>query len=287
MKGIILAGGHGTRLYPLTKYISKQLLPIYDKPMIFYPLSTLMLAGIDDILLISTSKDIQKYKEVLGTGKTFGISIQYAVQDDPRGIAESFIIGKDFIKKDSVALILGDNVFYGAELTNKLRSRSKDIDGACIFACQVSNPSQFGILKFNKSGHVIKVIEKPDKPPSNYAVTGLYFYDNDVINYASKLKPSARNELEITDINNLYLKDKNLSIEKLGRGFSWLDTGTPDSLLEASIFVQILEKRQGIKIACLEEIALKNGWIDKKQINQNIRKNNYNSSYSNYLKKLL
>lgn len=286
MKGIILAGGHGTRLHPLTSYISKQLLPIYDKPMIFYPLSTLMLAGIREILLISTSKDIKKYEDVLGSGEKFGIEIQYSIQEEPKGIAESFIIGEDFINGDTVALILGDNIFYGADLTNKLIKNVGLKDGACIFACQVSNPESFGILQFDED-RVVNIIEKPKNPISNFAVTGLYFYDSAVTDYAKQISPSSRGELEITDINNIYLKQKKLKIEKLGRGFAWLDTGTVDSLLEASSFVQIIEKRQGIKIACLEEIALNNSWISKDDIAKNTKNENHNSSYANYLKKLL
>ena len=287
MKGIILAGGHGTRLFPLTSYISKQLLPIYDKPMIYYPLSTLMLAGIREILIISTEKDIGKYKNVLGTGDRFGIDIQYAIQNEPKGIAESFIIGKNFINKESVALILGDNVFYGAELTSKLQKHSNLTDGACVFACHVSNPEDFGILEFDSDDKVVNIVEKPKNPISNFAVTGLYFYDSAVTEYAKELSPSDRGELEITDINNIYLKQKKLKIERLGRGFAWLDTGTVDSLLEASNFVQIIEKRQGFKIACLEEIALNNNWVSKDDIAKSIKDQNYNSSYANYLKNLL
>jgi glucose-1-phosphate thymidylyltransferase len=286
MKGIILAGGHGTRLFPLTSYISKQLLPIYDKPMIYYPLSTLMLAGIREVLLISTDQDIQKYKHVLGDGTRFGIQIQYAIQDEPRGIAESFIIGEDFINNETVALILGDNVFYGAELTAKLMKNSDLRDGACIFACQVSNPESFGILEFDSNDNVVNIVEKPTSPISNYAVTGLYFYDSSVTKYAKELSPSDRNELEITDINNIYLKQKKLKIVKLGRGFTWLDTGTVDSLLEASNFVQIIEKRQGIKIACLEEIALNNQWITADDIKKSIENYSINSSYLSYLERL-
>jgi len=287
MKGIILAGGHGTRLFPLTSYISKQLLPIYDKPMIYYPLSTLMLAGIREVLIISTEKDIGKYEDVLGAGDRFGIDIQYAIQAEPKGIAESFIIGKNFINKESVALILGDNVFYGAELTSKLQKHSNLTDGACVFACHVSNPEDFGILEFDSDDKVVNIVEKPKNPISDFAVTGLYFYDSAVTEYAKELSPSDRGELEITDINNIYLKQKKLKIERLGRGFAWLDTGTVDSLLEASNFVQIIEKRQGFKIACLEEIALNNNWVSKDDIAKSIKDQNYNSSYANYLKNLL
>lgn len=287
MRGIVLAGGHGTRLHPLTKYISKQLLPIYDKPMIFYPLSTLMLAGISDILIISTSKDIKKYEDVIGNGSLYGMKIQYAIQDQPRGIAESFIIGREFIGTDSVALILGDNIFHGADLKKKLQERTDNITGACIFACQVNNPSEFGVIEFDESGKVLKIIEKPNNPPSNYAVTGLYFFDNKVVEHASKLKPSKRNELEITDLNNIYIRNKSMHVEKLGRGFAWLDTGTPDSLHEAGTFVQIVEKRQGIKIACLEEIAIQNRWITKEEVKNNINQIKSVSSYYNYLRKIL
>ena len=287
MKGIILAGGHGTRLFPLTSYISKQLLPIYDKPMIYYPLSTLMLAGIREVLIISTEKDIRKYEDVLGAGDRFGIDIQYTIQAEPKGIAESFIIGEDFIDGDAVALILGDNIFYGADLTAKLKKNVALKDGACVFACQVSNPESFGILEFNDDDKVVNIVEKPKNPTSNFAVTGLYFYDSSVTNYAKQISPSHRGELEITDINNIYLKKEKLKIEKLGRGFAWLDTGTVDSLLEASNFVQIIEKRQGFKIACLEEIALNHNWVSKDDIAKSIKDQNYNSSYANYLKNLL
>ena len=287
MKGIILAGGHGTRLFPLTSYISKQLLPIYDKPMIYYSLSTLMLAGIRDVLLISSSRDLQTYENVLGNGDNFGINIEYAPQESPNGIAESFLIGENFIEGNKVALILGDNIFYGANLTKILIERSTFKSGACIFACKVNNPSDFGVLEFNQQNLPISIHEKPTNPPSNFAVTGLYFYDSKVVDFAKKLSPSKRGELEITDINNMYLKQNELYVEKMPRGVTWLDTGTVDSLIEAGNFVQIIEKRQGIKIACLEEIALNNGWITKNQIEINLSQNNHKSSYSLYLKELL
>lgn len=287
MKGIILAGGHGTRLFPLTSYISKQLLPIYDKPMIYYSLSTLMLSGIRDVLLISSSRDLKTYEDVLGNGRNFGINIEYALQESPNGIAESFLIGENFIGNNKVALILGDNIFYGANLTKILRERSTFDKGACVFACKVNNPSDFGVLKFDEENLPISIHEKPVDPPSNFAVTGLYFYDSKVVDYAKQLSPSQRGELEITDINNMYLNQNELAVERLPRGVTWLDTGSVDSLLEAGNFVQIIEKRQGIKIACLEEIALDSGWITKATISENLKENNYQSSYSIYLRGLL
>lgn len=262
MKGIILAGGSGTRLYPLTKAISKQLLPIYDKPMIYYPLSVLMLAGIQEILLITTRRDVQLFKDSLGNGSQWGISIQYAVQEEPRGLADAFIIGEEFIGKDSVCLILGDNIFFGQGFTPLLKQAVNLKEGALVFGYQVKDPSRFGVVEFDSEKKVVSIEEKPEKPKSNYAVTGLYFYDNSVISIAKDVKPSNRGELEITDINKEYLKRKKLKVQLLGRGFAWLDTGTFESLLEAGQFVETVQKRQGYMIACLEEIALNNGWID-------------------------
>lgn len=261
MKGIVLAGGSGTRLYPITKGISKQLLPIYDKPMIFYPLSVLMLAGIKDILIITAPDDLDSYKKLLGDGSNFGICLSYEVQSLPNGIAEAFIIGENFIGKDKVALILGDNIFYGQGFTPMLQKASQSEKGAVLFGYKVNDPREFGVIDFDNDLNVISIEEKPLIPKSNYAVTGLYFYNNDVVSIAKNIKPSERGELEITSLNNIYLHKKNISVQILGRGFAWLDTGTHDSLLEAGSFVQTLEYRQGIKIACLEEIALNNKWL--------------------------
>jgi glucose-1-phosphate thymidylyltransferase len=265
-KGIVLAGGSGTRLHPITKGISKQLLPIYDKPMIYYPISVLMIADIKEILLISTPHDIDSYKRLLGDGSSFGISIEYAVQPNPGGLAEAFIIGADFIDDDNVALILGDNVFYGqgfSQVLNEIRESSK---GATVFGYHVNDPHRFGVVEFDKSMKAISIQEKPENPKSNFAVTGLYFYDNRVKEIAKSLERSQRGELEITDINSVYLNEGKLNVEILGRGFAWLDTGTHDSLIEASTFVQIVETRQGLKIACLEEIGFEKGWISKEQL---------------------
>jgi glucose-1-phosphate thymidylyltransferase len=265
-KGIVLAGGSGTRLYPITMGISKQQLPIYDKPMIYYPISVLMLAGIQDILIISTPDDINGYKKLLGSGNQFGVRFEYAIQEKPEGIAQAFIIGEEFIGNNNVSLVLGDNIFYGQNFSKNLEKATNFDDGATLFGYHVQNPSDFGVLEFDKKAIVKSIQEKPKSPKSNYAVTGLYFYDNAVLSIAKKIQPSKRRELEITDINNEYLKMGKLRVEILGRGFAWLDTGTHDSLLQASHFVQTVEHRQGLKIACLEEIGYKKGWLSKKDI---------------------
>ncbi len=265
-KGIVLAGGSGTRLHPITKGVSKQLLPVYDKPMIYYPISVLMLAGIKELLIISTPEDIPCYQRLLGDGSDFGIEIEYAIQPNPNGLAQAFLIGEDFIGDSNVALILGDNIFYGQNFTANLKAATSKANGATIFGYHVKDPERFGVVDFDDSNKVISILEKPSKPKSNYAVTGLYFYDNDVIKIANTIKPSARGELEITDINNIYLNRGDLAVELLGRGFAWLDTGTHDSLIEAGQFVQTIEHRQGLKVACLEEIAFYQGWISKDQL---------------------
>jgi len=286
MKGIILAGGAGTRLYPITKSISKQIIPIYDKPMIYYPLSVLMLAGIREILIISTPKDIQLYKDLLGDGSQIGIRLSYEIQPSPDGLAQAFIIGEQFIGKDNVCLILGDNIFYGYGFSNILTQTAKLKDGAIVFGYYVNNPHRYGVAEFDNSGKVLSLEEKPEKPKSNYAVTGLYFYSNDVIQKAKSLKPSKRGELEITDLNRMYLHENRLKVELLGRGFAWLDTGTYDNLIDAGHFVQTIEKRQGYKIACLEEIALRQGFIDEDQMIACIA-GTPNSSYRIYLERVL
>ncbi|MDO5291412.1 MAG: glucose-1-phosphate thymidylyltransferase RfbA [bacterium] len=286
MKGIILAGGSGTRLYPLTMVTSKQLLPIYDKPMIYYPLSVLMNAGIREILIISTPDDTPRFQSLLGDGNQFGISLSYAVQESPDGLAQAFIIAEDFIGEDSVAMILGDNIFHGHGLTKRLRQAANKANGATVFGYYVDDPERFGIVEFNEDGKAVSIEEKPEKPKSNYCVTGLYFYDNKVVEYAKNLKPSARGELEITDINRIYLEKGQLDVMLLGQGFTWLDTGTHESLVEATSFVKTVETHQHRKIACLEEIAYNNHWITRDQLlgtYELMKKNQYGA----YLKDVL
>jgi glucose-1-phosphate thymidylyltransferase len=285
-KGIVLAGGSGTRLHPITKGVSKQLLPIYDKPMIYYPISVLMLAGIKDILIISTPSDIDSYKRLLGNGDDFGVTFDYAVQPKPNGIAQAFLIGEKFIGNNSVALVLGDNIFYGQHFSNNLKKAAERISGATVFGYQVKDPERFGVIEFNSDGKALSIEEKPLVPKSNFALTGLYFYDNDVINIAKHIQPSPRNELEITDINKAYLERNSLSVEILGRGFAWLDTGTHESLMEAGQFVQTIEGRQGLKVACLEEIAFTNGWLSESSLLKQAEKLS-KTSYGEYLFKLV
>jgi len=285
MKGIILAGGSGTRLYPVTKAISKQIIPVYDKPMIYYPMSVLMLAGIKDILIISTPRDIGLFEELFGDGSYLGLNLSYAVQEAPNGLAEAFIIGEKFIGKDSVALVLGDNIFYGQSFSRTLEEAASVTDGATIFGYYVSNPKAYGVVEFACDGKVISIEEKPKEPKSNYAVPGLYFYDNDVVDIAKNIKPSARGEIEITAVNNEYLKRGKLNVKLLGRGLAWLDTGTHDTMLEASNYVETVQKRQGLYIACLEEIAYKKGYIDKNQLVE-LAKILMKSEYGSYLMKI-
>lgn len=278
MKGIILAGGSGTRLYPLTKVTSKQLLPIYDKPMIYYPLSVLMLAGIKDILLISTPEYIDQFEALFGDGHELGLEIQYAIQEEPRGLADAFIVGADFIGQDTVALVLGDNIFYGAGLSQQLQAAAAKTSGATVFGYQVKDPERFGVVEFDENGKALSIVEKPAEPKSNYAVTGLYFYDNDVVEIAANVKPSARGEIEISDINQAYLDRGDLDVQVMGRGYAWLDTGTHDSLLEASSFIATIQKQQNLKVASLEEIAYRMGYIDLDQLAklaQPLKKNDY------------
>ncbi|WP_304747744.1 glucose-1-phosphate thymidylyltransferase RfbA [Dubosiella newyorkensis] len=286
MKGIILAGGSGTRLYPLTKVTSKQLLPIYDKPMIYYPMSILMQAGIRDILIISTPEDLPRFEELLGDGHQFGVNLSYKVQPSPDGLAQAFILGEEFIGDDSVAMILGDNIFNGHGLTKRLRAAAQKENGATVFGYYVDDPERFGVVEFDENGKAISLEEKPTEPKSNYAVTGLYFYDNNVVDYAKNLKPSPRGELEITDLNKIYLEKGNLNVTLLGDGFTWLDTGTHESLVDATNFVKTMEDHQHRKIACLEEIAYDNGWIDLDQLKETyeIYKKN---QYGTYLKKIM
>lgn len=284
MKGIILAGGSGTRLYPITKAVSKQILPLYDKPMIYYPLSVLMLAGIREVLIISTPRDIKLFEELFGNGSWLGMRFEYAVQEKPRGLADAFIVGKDFIGDDDVALVLGDNIFYGQSFTKTLKNAAdkiKNDKGAVIFGYYVKDPTAYGVVEFDSAGKVLGIEEKPSAPKSNYAVPGLYFYDNSVVNIAENVKPSARGEIEITSVNNEYLKQKQLKVELLGRGMAWLDTGTYDGLLEASNFIATIEKRQGMYVSCIEEIAFRNGWISKESLLKMAAE--YKTEYGRYL----
>lgn len=286
MKGIILAGGSGTRLYPITKSVSKQLLPVYDKPMIYYPLSVLMLAGIQDILVITTAEDQGGFIRMLGDGEEFGINLSFAVQPSPDGLAQAFIIGEDFIGNDSVCLVLGDNIFWGQGFSPILKRAANRTTGASVFGYQVKDPERFGVVAFNENKKAISIEEKPEKPRSNFAVTGLYFYDNDVVEMAKQVKPSHRGEFEITTINQMYMERGDLNVELLGRGFAWLDTGTHESLLEAAMFVETIEKRQGFKIACLEEIAWRNGWLSNEQVMQTAKALSKNG-YGQYLADLI
>ena len=284
MKGIILGGGSGTRLYPITKAVSKQILPLYDKPMIYYPLSVLMLAGIREVLIISTPRDIHCFEELFGNGEWLGMHFEYAVQDKPRGLADAFIVGKDFIGSDDVALVLGDNIFYGQSFTATLKKAAEKIrtqKGAVIFGYYVADPTAYGVVEFDKNGKVLGVEEKPAKPKSNYAVPGLYFYDNSVVEIAANVKPSARGEIEITAVNNEYLARQQLKVELLGRGMAWLDTGTYDGLLEASNFIATIEKRQGLYVSCIEEIAYANGWLSKEKLLEIAK--GYKTDYGRYL----
>ena len=286
MRGIILAGGSGTRLHPITMSVSKQLLPIYDKPMIYYPLSVLMIAGIREILIITTPQDQAAFKHLLGDGSQWGINLQYTIQPSPDGLAQAFILGEDFIGNESVSLILGDNIFYGSGLTDLLKNSVSSIDGATVFGYHVDDPERYGVVEFDETGRAVSLEEKPEEPKSHFAVTGLYFYDNDVIKVAKDVQPSPRGELEITSVNQFYLENGTLDVQIMGRGFAWLDTGTPDSLLDAAHFVRSIEQRQGLLVACLEEISLTNGWIDRAQVEKQAALLN-KSSYGLYLTKLL
>jgi glucose-1-phosphate thymidylyltransferase len=285
MKGIILAGGSGTRLYPVTQVVSKQLLPIYDKPMVYYPLSTLMLAGIRDILIVSTPQDTPRFEQLLGDGKRWGVRFSYAVQPKPQGIAQAFLVGREFIGADRVALVLGDNIFYGNELTAMLKLAVATVRGATVFAYPVNDPGRYGVVEFDASGKASSIEEKPARPRSRFAVVGLYFYDNRVVDIATKLSPSARGELEITDVNRAYLERDELHAIPMGRGMAWLDTGTHESLLEASHFIETIERRQGLKIACVEEIAFHQGWIDRRQLEE-LAKKLASSGYGQYLQRV-
>lgn len=284
-KGIVLAGGSGSRLHPITRGVSKQLLPIYDKPMIYYPISVLMLSGIDEILIISTPEDIDGYRRLLGTGEQFGVSFSYEVQPSPDGLAQAFLIGEKFIGNENVCLVLGDNIFFGEHFSDKLEHAVSKKSGATVFGYHVSDPERFGVVDFDENGNALSIEEKPANPKSNYAVTGLYYYDNDVINIAKSIEPSPRGELEITDVNSAYLKRGDLGVTLLGRGFAWLDTGTHDSLMEAGHFVQTVEKRQGFKVACLEEIAFYKGWLDNDQLKKRAKALK-NTGYGEYLKQI-
>ena len=288
MKGIVLAGGSGTRLYPLTKVVSKQLLPVYDKPMIYYSLSTLVLSGIKDILIISTPKDINLYKRLFGNGDQYGLHLSYAIQPNPDGLAQAFILGEEFIGDDDVSLVLGDNIFYGTGFSGKLKNCVKVVENqkkAVVFGYEVKNPERYGVVGFDQQGNALSIEEKPKKPKSNVAVVGLYYYPNSVVNIAKNVKPSERGELEITSVNSYYLKDNNLKVEILGRGFAWLDTGTIDAINNASNYIRTIEERQGLKIACLEEIAFKNNFINKSQLQELIKK--LPNDYANYLRRLI
>ena len=286
MKGIVLAGGSGTRLFPLTYSISKQILPVYDKPLIFYPISVLMLAGIRDIAIVSSPRDIKLFENLLGDGTNYGVDFTYLIQEQPKGIADGILVAKDFISDQNCCLILGDNIFFGYQFTDMLRDAKENLDGATIFSTFVKNPSDFGVVELDKDGHIISIDEKPSNPRSNLAITGLYFYNNSVVDIVESIKPSARGELEITDVNKIYFEQNLLKVLQLGRGFAWLDTGTNDSMQAAGDFVSTIQKRQGLQIACLEEIAFGNGWIDKEILSNQIKKY-INSDYGRYLQKLI
>ena len=286
MKGIVLAGGSGTRLFPLTYSISKQILPVYDKPLIFYPISVLMLAGIRDIAIVSSPRDIKLFENLLGDGTNYGVDFTYLIQEQPKGIADGILVAKDFISDQNCCLILGDNIFFGYQFTDMLRDAKENLDGATIFSTFVNNPSDFGVVELDKDGHIISIDEKPSNPRSNLAITGLYFYNNSVVDIVESIKPSARGELEITDVNKIYFEQNLLKVLQLGRGFAWLDTGTNDSMQAAGDFVSTIQKRQGLQIACLEEIAFGNGWIDKEILSNQIKKY-INSDYGRYLQKLI